>query len=239
MRLKSKNFPGLPRYHQVDKKAMELLNMIEEPSLPTRLSDFSDLVPNLRIVKYQDCLKDFKKRCFQKSEDGFLECFGDKYVVFYNANKPLSRLRFTIAHELGHYFLNHLEIINRQFMCRDSLSEKEYERLEVEANNFAKLILVPKHIYLLGKNTNYLTPLMAANVFSVSLLMITYTFESYSPNVNTRRLKYIGANLDNYKKQIEILNNIIETNKFFLNVFDIEHEPFDDYQLDPDNFKYN
>lgn len=40
--------------------------------------------------------------------DGFTVRSGDRCYVFYNMEQPPGRVRFTIAHELGHVLLGHL-----------------------------------------------------------------------------------------------------------------------------------
>lgn len=58
-----------------------------------------------------------------------------------NASHPKVRQRFSIAHELGHYFLNHPQEAETLSM-EDSHDEwRQYER---EANEFAGELLVPK-----------------------------------------------------------------------------------------------
>lgn len=84
----------------------------------------------------------------------------EKYKMFINTNKPQKRINFTVAHELGHYFL-HRDIIRgeKDFLEKEetldsgdilyrkdedramSEEEKKYER---EANRFAAKLLMPE-----------------------------------------------------------------------------------------------
>lgn len=76
------------------------------------------------------------------------------FSVIINKNKPETRKNFTIAHELGHYFL-HLEIIKEQEIFIDGensldsnnilfrLDNAKSSQLEIEANNFAASLLMP------------------------------------------------------------------------------------------------
>lgn len=63
--------------------------------------------------------------------------------IYINANDSMARKRFTIAHELGHYFLNHInnkgEFVD---LHRDVLAVKSKE--EQEANEFAGCLLMPE-----------------------------------------------------------------------------------------------
>ena len=55
---------------------------------------------------------------------------GKYYIVGYNAHKPLERMRFTLAHELGHIVCNH------------RVGQLWWE--EEEANHFARHLLFPR-----------------------------------------------------------------------------------------------
>lgn len=79
------------------------------------------------------------------SEDGacVYEKQTEKYIIFFNEDKPIERMRFTIAHELGHIFLEHHKIAGNDILARSELSSKEYEMFEKEANCFARNLLSP------------------------------------------------------------------------------------------------
>lgn len=66
-------------------------------------------------------------------------------IIYNNSIQPESRVRFTIAHELGHYLLHrkrypdgiHCERINEPWAL------EEYRSVEREANQFAAYLLIP------------------------------------------------------------------------------------------------
>lgn len=72
-------------------------------------------------------------------------------VILYNQASPPKRRRFTIAHELGHFLMpSHLPDANGRLLCSQSdmfllgVDEQDRRRrMEVEANRFASLILLP------------------------------------------------------------------------------------------------
>lgn len=72
-------------------------------------------------------------------------------IVMINRQRPRQRQRFSIGHELGHFLIpTHMPDADGRFLCsRDDmvrLTAKEGEkrvRMEVEANRFASLILIP------------------------------------------------------------------------------------------------
>ena len=72
-------------------------------------------------------------------------------IILLNENRPHPRKRFTIAHELGHFLIpTHMPNDEGKFLCSredmQRLSAQENDRrarMEVEANRFASLILIP------------------------------------------------------------------------------------------------
>ena len=72
-------------------------------------------------------------------------------VIFYNSMHKDTVKNFTIAHELGHYFLQHLDNENSEIICleRDfqKIEHKKDEK-EVEANYFAACLLMPLNLLL-------------------------------------------------------------------------------------------
>lgn len=61
-------------------------------------------------------------------------------VIYYNPSEPYVRQRFTVAHELGHHFLNHGE------RPRDGVAQfnmYNFDPVEAQANRFAAELLMP------------------------------------------------------------------------------------------------
>lgn len=73
-------------------------------------------------------------------------------VIGVNANHSETRQRFTIAHELGHYFMHEGEqlIIDKSYSVnfRHSTSIDGSNIKEIEANTFAGLLLIPTKFLL-------------------------------------------------------------------------------------------
>ncbi len=67
-----------------------------------------------------------------------------KYIMIINTDKfnTNTRYRFSLAHELGHIRLGHLEKL--KVIYRDIDSSLGYNRLEVEANKYAAERLMPE-----------------------------------------------------------------------------------------------
>lgn len=75
---------------------------------------------------------------------------GDLQGIAVNASQAPVRKRFTIAHELAHYLLNHIDKdhIDWQFTVirRDGRSSEAEDDQEIAANFFAASLLMPKQI---------------------------------------------------------------------------------------------
>ena len=77
----------------------------------------------------------------------YCEEAGEK-EIYINSNMGEGRRNFTIAHELGHYFLNHeLNDYCRLFRDLQNMDHKK-DPQEVEANYFAACLLMPSDLVL-------------------------------------------------------------------------------------------
>lgn len=90
----------------------------------------------------------------------------NKFYIVLNENllsgAESGRSRFTIAHELGHYFIdNHRRKLSKGIsLSREGLTETEYKQVEIEANHFAAHLLMPEKKFL--KINKTLDPGLAA-----------------------------------------------------------------------------
>lgn len=79
---------------------------------------------------------------------GALTCgnSGQRYIMVNQAIDNTGRRNFTIAHELGHYFLKHQLKSNSFYCCEDEISEESQaaDCIEHEANHFASCFLMPE-----------------------------------------------------------------------------------------------
>lgn len=94
----------------------------------------------------------YKKPVEDINFDGLLtKNINDEFCIYINTRIDYSpRHNFTIAHELGHYFLRH-ELQNGSLICdRCSISEDitDNNDIEQEANYFAASLLMPKEMFL-------------------------------------------------------------------------------------------
>lgn len=75
-----------------------------------------------------------------KRMSGMLVEVGSEYYIAYNAKMPPGRRLFTVAHELGHYFLHRGD--QSVFLCQQAF-EYTSSMPEQEANAFAAELLMP------------------------------------------------------------------------------------------------
>lgn len=93
----------------------------------------------------------------------------DKYTILLNEKDSENRKRFTIAHELGHYFL-HTEILKSDEILVDTLyrmKTDENKEIEKEADYFAGALLINKKLLeKMHSQGHYISSL--AQIFEVS-----------------------------------------------------------------------
>ena len=98
----------------------------------------------VKVLSYQKAARLIEKRNLEwitKDSDGLTFYADDLPVILYNSACPPGRVRFTVAHELGHLILMHVTpgvfLVER----RELLPEKQPK--EVAANQFAARLLAP------------------------------------------------------------------------------------------------
>lgn len=88
--------------------------------------------------------------------------------IFLNKDRPNTRKKFTLAHEIGHYVLHKDDKVRYRIDELDYSNDSETIKLETEANYFAASLLVPtdklKKILSLSNNDYNIT----ADFFGVS-----------------------------------------------------------------------
>lgn len=139
------------KYSDLQNLAYDFLDTYTDGILPINLSKIINQINNVQLLKYSKFAKLHHMEMpevisWLQSEDGALwyQSSSDSYILLYNDTiKSKERIRFTIAHELGHYVLKHNEMTDKTIISRYSLTSEEYSDFEREANFFAKHLLVP------------------------------------------------------------------------------------------------
>lgn len=128
---------------------MDIQQLIRNSQKDHRV-DVIDLARQLNVDVYAVDMSDDKNGCIQYQKDL------DKFFIEVNSNHPVTRQRFTIAHELGH-LLKHRELIKNkgQLDRSNEFSDENEIRHELQADKQAAEILMPKPLvedYLSQKN---------------------------------------------------------------------------------------
>lgn len=104
----------------------------------------------------------------------------ERYIIYYNDTKMNIGLnRFTIAHELGHIFLEHHKKADTDIMLRKGISGAVYKTFENEANCFARNLLAPHPLVTLVTDVS--------KDYSISDIMVAFNI-SYEAAKTRRKL---------------------------------------------------
>jgi len=126
---------GYEKYCTARNKSWETLLKSGIRELPVNLMKISNYY-NIKILSYLESSFFIHQQGFEiKNIDGFSICINNQKIVFYNNSINYYRIRFTIAHELGHCLLNHN-------LLSSSKNTEDIEE-EMQANIFAHDILMP------------------------------------------------------------------------------------------------
>lgn len=169
------------------------------------LQEFQKLTGNsLYPVRVQDIATDLSKQFFPSAPitkitgEEFSEGFEgvlkrvpntkDDWGIIYNtAIRSPGRINFTLAHELGHYLLHRMALEGGIIQCsrKDMLSwDSEHAQREVEANEFASYLLMPRNLFeefIRGQNITLHLLQQVADHFNVSLTAATLKWLQFTP----------------------------------------------------------
>ena len=110
---------------------------------------------------------------------GSIEIEGGKPVIYVNNDHPVTRQRFTIAHELGHWFCGHLTDRDGKIIdnaeCKRSA---EWDMREREANKFAAELLMPSRLLKMAIGSGIRTRHDLSVLFNVSPEAMSYRLQN-------------------------------------------------------------
>ncbi len=139
--------------------------------------------------------------------DGFSQIENGQKIIYFNDKKGAKvRRRFTIAHELGHCLLGHLKDNNKTFYRNSEIDLPNNSIEEMQANVFARDILMPAIILHCTNCINYKDIKKLCNVSETSA------------KIREERMKILEQKskfcLNNSEKQVfNNFANFIETYK--------------------------
>lgn len=101
---------------------------------------------NWNIISYRNSDTELMKI----SKDGYTFYENNEFSIFYNRDKPKTRQRFTIAHEIGHIILYHHLYIPSNILANN----KNKGIWEYQADIFAQNVLFPAELAVALKGQN-------------------------------------------------------------------------------------
>ena len=135
--------------------------------------------------------------------DGYLMCANGIWGIMVNSSiRSRARKRFTVAHELGHYCINHHNRGNYRCFRKDigamDMSTRQDER---EANEFAVELLMPGNLFradMQRRDVDLETVNWLATRYGTSMTSTAIRYARYSPNIcavilsERSRIKYFS-----------------------------------------------
>ena len=140
-----------PDYKLAAERAIEVLEDSDITQAPIVLMRIIDRYSgDIKLVRYTSLASKYMKSVSDivamfDSDMGFCayEPASNHYVIYINDTHSDAWIRFTIAHELGHIFLEHHKKAGASTMNRLFIPEEDYKEYEKEANVFARNLLSP------------------------------------------------------------------------------------------------
>jgi Zn-dependent peptidase ImmA (M78 family) len=116
-----------------------------------------------------------------KMPSGYADVAGfydeNEKTIYLDIKDPPKRKLFSIAHELGHIFLNHKHATVLYRVTRD---DENYSPEESEANSFAAHLLMPEFMlrdYMRKLNLSKSDYVVLSNIFGTPISSMRYTLE--------------------------------------------------------------
>lgn len=127
----------MPRPRRAVRKARQLLDRHNVDGAPVPVREIAESM-GLKLVE----------KPFPGNVSGMLFRKGHRAVIGVNAAHAVTRQRFTIAHELGHFLLHERDEFIDQVMVdfRNEPSSAGTATQEIEANGFATELLMPEDL---------------------------------------------------------------------------------------------
>ena len=159
--LKKSAIPNSPRFSFATRRAYELLIEFNICSFPVDPREIIKLFSNWYLVGYHELktnmdVEDPLNLSKEKAEGKTVKIRGsNNYLILYDEQVDQeTRIRWTLAHEIGHIVLGHLVHFEATALNRRGLTQREYGVLEVEAHWFTAVLLAPKPIIELSRFCN-------------------------------------------------------------------------------------
>lgn len=119
---------------------------------------------------------------------GMIKKKDNKYIIVVNQNHAITRQRFTIAHEIGHFIYHRAKIgdglvdnaLYRQTTYNGIVNNEINAKDEQQANNFAANLLMPSYLIeqIKKENGDVCDPVKLAEKLNVSVQAIKIRLEN-------------------------------------------------------------
>lgn len=149
-----KKIPTKPDFNFATRRAYEFLlelNITEFPVDPFEI--FKEFDANWNLLSWSELKHSTNKedpfylrRDKAEAKTNIQRGTNDYIIVYDDVLFDLERIRWTLAHEIGHIVLGHLVYFEETALSRGGLNKEQYGVLEVEAHWFAGMLLSPHAI---------------------------------------------------------------------------------------------
>ena len=207
MRRKRK-IPDKPRYVTITRKAYQLLAELEVSRFPVDPFEIIDCLDSLYLESWSE-LKEvtgvtdpfgLKARKLD-AETNVKRGVGEYLIVYDDTIGYLPRIRFTLAHEIGHIIMGHFTEFEKTSL-REGLTHAEKMVLEREADAFAAELLAPRTILRRFpgmkndptwlKQTCYLSE-QAADIRAQELKRVDFSYYRHEDQLHRNFYNYLEA----------------------------------------------
>lgn len=210
-----------PRERYIEKQVLELYRSLAPCllQLPLDIVAVAKSIPHCKIVTYQEFCRlhgvtmEFLVKNFN-SKHGIIR-FDDfpsnNFIIFFNNSNKIvvGRKRFTIAHELGHYALNHQPLLKQLSAADSEIGVHIKSYIETEADWFASMILAPFPVL---KAINVNSAAQIKKICRLSTQASLFKFEQYQYWLKYRRktawendvLRLFKPFVDAYAKTLQV-----------------------------------
>lgn len=148
-------------------------DIIKNSNYDNKISDKAN-VDVAAIAKSNDI--DITYEIMDSYQSGYLQNIDDRWVIGVNRLHNPKRQRFTIAHELGHYFMHRDKNLN--FEDATFFRNENNSSIEYAANEFAGRLLMPEDRLRDAVSSGMKSLEKLANLFEVSTTAIKYRVSS-------------------------------------------------------------
>ena len=132
-------------YRRSRDMAWDILLREQVLELPVKISCLCEHEGAL-LINYErgaEILRSLSLLDHSQKTDGFTLSLDGRYIIFYRSTCPAPRIRFTLAHELGHIRLGHIPHSKNSVTIGSGKAEMDDSPMERAANLFASRLLAP------------------------------------------------------------------------------------------------